>query len=48
MNDTICAIATSSGTGAISINKVRGVESIKIVDSIFSGDLKKAKTKSKN
>ncbi len=48
MNDTICAIATSSGTGAISIIKVSGVEAIKIVDSIFSGDLKKAKTKSIN
>lgn len=48
MNDTICAIATSSGTGAISIIKVSGIEAIKIVDSIFSGDLKKAKTRSLN
>ena len=48
MNDTICAIATANGVGAISIIKVSGPESIKIVDSIFSGKLKKSKDKTLN
>ena len=39
MNDTICAISTSLGVGAISIIKVSGNESISIVDKIFSGKL---------
>ena len=37
MNDTICAIATSGGVGAISIIRVSGEESIKIVNKIFKG-----------
>lgn len=37
MNDTICAIATSQGVGAISIIRVSGTESIKIVNKIFKG-----------
>ena len=37
MNDTICAIATSQGIGAISIVRVSGEESISIVNSIFKG-----------
>lgn len=42
MNDTICAIATTQGVGAISIIRVSGEESIKIVNSIFKGkDLNK-------
>lgn len=42
MNDTICAIATSQGVGAIAIVRVSGEESIKIVNSIFKGkDLNK-------
>ena len=40
MNDTICAIATSSGVGAISIIRVSGKESIDIVNKIFDKDLK--------
>ena len=44
MNDTICAISTALGVGAISIIKVSGNESIDIVDKVFSGDLKKAKS----
>lgn len=37
MNDTICAIATSSGIGAIAIIRVSGEESIEIVNKIFKG-----------
>ena len=37
MEDTIAAIATSLGVGAISIIRVSGSESIKIVNSIFKG-----------
>ena len=37
MNDTICAIATSQGVGAISIIRVSGEESINIVNNIFKG-----------
>lgn len=44
MDDTICAISTSLGVGAISIIRVTGPETIAIVDSIFSGDIKSADT----
>ena len=37
MNDTICAIATSQGVGAIAIIRVSGEESKKIVNKIFKG-----------
>lgn len=37
MSDTICAIATSLGVGAISIIRVSGPEAIKIVANIFDG-----------
>ena len=37
MNDTICAIATAQGVGAISIIRVSGADSIKIVNKIFKG-----------
>lgn len=37
--DTICAIATPNGTGAISIIRVSGSNALKIVSSIFSKDL---------
>lgn len=37
MNDTICAIATSLGVGAISIIRVSGEEAIQKVASIFDG-----------
>ena len=40
MDDTICAIATALGNGAISIIKVSGNDAIKIVDIIFSSDIK--------
>ncbi len=36
MNDTIAAISTAQGVGAISIIRVSGKEAIKIVSSIFS------------
>ena len=39
MNDTICAISTALGVGAISIIKISGKEAISIVDKIFSGDI---------
>ena len=42
MNDTICAISTSLGVGAISIIKVSGIDSISNVNKIFSGDILKA------
>ncbi len=37
MDDTICAIATASGVGAISIIRVSGSEAINIVNNIFKG-----------
>ncbi len=37
MNDTIAAISTSSGIGAISIIRVSGKDSIKITNKIFKG-----------
>lgn len=37
MNDTICAISTSLGIGAISIIRVSGKDAIEIVNSLFSG-----------
>ena len=37
MNDTICAIATSQGVGAIAIIRVSGEEAISIVNKIFKG-----------
>ena len=37
MNDTICAIATSQGVGAIAIIRVSGDEAIEIVNKIFKG-----------
>ncbi len=37
MNDTICAISTSLGIGAISIVRVSGKDAISIVNNIFNG-----------
>ena len=37
MEDTICAISTSNGVGAISIIRVSGNEAISIVNKIFKG-----------
>ena len=37
MEDTICAISTSKGVGAISIIRVSGSEAISIVNKIFNG-----------
>ena len=37
MNDTICAIATTQGVGAIAIIRVSGDDSISIVNKIFKG-----------
>ncbi len=45
MNDTICAIATSQGVGAISVIRVSGNQAIRIVNKLFKGkDLNTAKT----
>ena len=45
MDDTICAISTSAGVGAISIIRVSGSNSISIVNKIFKGkDLSKCET----
>lgn len=41
MNDTIAAISTAPGIGAISIIRVSGTEAINIVNKIFSKDLLK-------
>ncbi len=41
MNDTICAISTALGVGAISIIRVSGDNAIKIVNEIFDKDLTK-------
>ena len=45
MNDTICAISTSQGIGAIAIIRVSGPDSIQIVNKIFKGkDLTKVES----
>ena len=45
MNDTICAISTAQGVGAIAIVRVTGPEAIEIVNKIFKGkDLSKVDT----
>lgn len=44
MNDTIAAISTSLGVGAISIIRVSGKDSIKIVNQITKADLTNKKT----
>jgi len=44
MEDTIAAISTALGVGAISIIRVSGPESISIVNKIFDKDLTKVKT----
>ncbi len=40
MEDTIAAVATPSGTGAISVIRVSGADSFAAVDSIFKGKIK--------
>lgn len=44
MNDTIVAISTALGVGAISIIRVSGDKSIEIVNKIFDKDLEKVKS----
>jgi len=44
MNDTIAAISTAQGVGAIAIIRVSGDEAIEIVNKIFSKDLGKVKS----
>ena len=45
MEDTICAISTASGVGAISIVRVSGEKAVDIVSKIFKGtDLNKVKS----
>ena len=41
MKDTICAISTALGVGAISIIKVSGVDAISIVNKLFTVDIEK-------
>ena len=41
MDDTICAISTATGVGAISIVRVSGEDAISIVNNIFDKDLTK-------
>lgn len=42
--DTICALATANGVGAIAVIRVSGKDSLNIVSSVFSKELTKAKT----
>lgn len=42
--DTVCAIATANGIGAIGLIRVSGNKSLKIVSSIFSKDLQNRST----
>jgi len=42
--DTICAIATANGIGAISLIRVSGSKSLETVSSIFSKNLSEKKT----
>lgn len=44
MNDTIVAISTTKGVGAISIIRVSGTEALSIVNKIFTKDLTKLKS----
>lgn len=44
LQDTIAAISTAAVDGAISIIRMSGDEAISIADTIFSGNLKKAKS----
>ncbi len=44
MEDTIAAISTALGVGAISIIRLSGKDAVNIVDKLFDGDLKNAKT----
>ena len=49
MEDTICAISTANGVGAISIVRVSGSDAISIVNNIFNGkDLTKVESHSIN
>ena len=44
MNDTIAAISTTTGIGAISIIRLSGPESLKIASKVFTKDLTKVET----
>ena len=44
MEDTIAAISTALGVGAISIIRVSGPEAIEIVNKIFDKDITNAKS----
>lgn len=44
-NDTICAIATPSGSGAIALIRLSGSDSFKITDSVFKASKKGTKIK---
>ena len=44
MDDTICAIATSLGVGAISIIRISGSKAIEVTNSIFSNKIKTNET----
>lgn len=45
-NDTICALASPAGTGAIALIRVSGPESFSLIDQIFSSSKKNFKIKS--
>lgn len=48
MNDTICAISTSLGVGAISIIRMSGPDSVNIINKIFTQKITKSKNKTIN
>jgi tRNA modification GTPase len=37
LNDTICALATAGGVGAIGVIRVSGESAIKMVNAVFKG-----------
>ena len=44
MEDTIAAISTTTGVGAISIIRISGSDALEIVNKVFTKDLTKVKT----
>lgn len=45
-NDTIVAVATPAGVGAISVIRLSGEKSFAVIDSVFAGNIKIAEAKS--
>ena len=43
-NDTICALSTANGMGAIALIRVSGEKAFELVSTVFSKDLSQVKT----